>query len=37
MKLEAERADVDDGPTQLELPLAPGIAPEGIAPGSRAA
>ena len=26
-----------DGPTQLELPLAPGIAPEGSAPGSRAA
>ena len=37
VKLEAERADVDDGPTQLELPLAPGIAPEAIAPPGRRA
>jgi DNA repair photolyase len=38
VKLEAEGAGADDGPTQLELPLAPGIAPDGIAPaGSRAA
>jgi DNA repair photolyase len=36
-KLEAERADTDDGPIQLELPLAPGLAPEGITPGWRAA
>jgi len=38
VRLEAERADADDGPIQLELPLAPGVAPEGIAPpGWRAA
>ena len=38
VKLEKERAGADDGPTQLELPLAPGIAPEGsAAPGWRAA
>ena len=35
VKLEAERAA--DGPMQLELPLAPGLAPEGITPGWRAA
>ena len=38
VKLETERADADAGPAQLELPLAPGVAPEGIAPpGWRAA
>ena len=37
VKLEAERADADDGPLQLELPLAPGVAPEGITPPGRRA
>jgi DNA repair photolyase len=38
VKLETERAGADDGPAQLELPLAPGVAPDGIAlPGWRAA
>ena len=38
VKLEAESTDADDGPVQLELPLAPGIAPDGMAsPGRRAA
>ena len=38
VKLEAGRTDADDGPVQLELPRAPGIAPDGMAsPGRRAA
>jgi DNA repair photolyase len=32
LKLETEAAGADDSPAQLELPLAPGVAPEGIAP-----
>jgi hypothetical protein len=32
LKLETASAGADDGPAQLELPLAPGAAPEAIAP-----
>jgi len=35
--VEEEGTDADDGPVQLELPLAPGIAPDGAAALRRAA